>query len=396
MIVGGLIEFQLPKVGAIKMRHITAGDLVSINALYQDENLDGRAKVAAILSRQLISPVFSDMKISKLSGSIVDNWAVKFATLDNSMSRHFNPDGDTIAQFLSAIDKIHTHMIELMQRITKDAKASLDRVNRLFNPIVESNRNISDEFNRGIVEIIQPIIQQRSAIFNSFHKVWERSDIKYRSDLKTIKPYLKKYKWFISPSMPVSAIHNIANAIKRGSVSRKDLTDCFVDYFSKDDWKNTEEMVMEWDTGAFNVARLRVIRNCVSVLRIDKQRGVNVCYAVLPALISQIDGAILDYLEANLPIHSKVVSNQKTSRKKPPKVRKYLGGILPQSPYHDLDELVRYVLLDILYQNSWKDEPLSIAFNFNRHKIMHGEIANYGRKDYVVRSLMILDSLAHF
>ena len=59
------------------------------------------------------------------------------------------------------------------------------------------------------------------------------------------------------------------------------------------------------------------------------------------------------------------------------------------------DELATDVMLNILFQGSQKGKPLKTPFNFNRHKIMHGEVTNYGKKTYLIRAFLILDFLAH-
>ena len=61
---------------------------------------------------------------------------------------------------------------------------------------------------------------------------------------------------------------------------------------------------------------------------------------------------------------------------------------------NELYNLSRDIFLDVLLQGSKRDSSLKIPFNFNRHKIMHGESVRYGRKDYLIRAMMILDYLA--
>lgn len=51
------------------------------------------------------------------------------------------------------------------------------------------------------------------------------------------------------------------------------------------------------------------------------------------------------------------------------------------------------VFLDILFQKAYHGEKCT-SLHFSRHKILHGEITNYGQKDFTVRCFMILDFLS--
>jgi hypothetical protein len=59
------------------------------------------------------------------------------------------------------------------------------------------------------------------------------------------------------------------------------------------------------------------------------------------------------------------------------------------------DDIANNILLDVLFQESYKGRKLATPFNFNRHKILHGENVRYGRKNYLIRAFLVLDFLAH-
>jgi len=393
-------QIDLSQIGEITVRQIAVGDFDHIFRIFRETALDDTEKVAKILCHQLISPELGEEEVLDFPSRVVKQWATKFASKDSSLSAHFRSEGDSIAMFLSAVGALQSECNEQMWRISSHTKASLDRINRMFLDTVGTGTltHLSEvskvwiEQTQRLAELLQPALREYERIAESFQKLWVESDRKYRSDLKIIKPYLKKYKWLVSPSMPAVAVDIIADAVRKGPVSRKEFSDLFIDYFTRGNWANTEEMVANWEKGSIASSRLRVIRNCVQLLRVEPTSKLNACYAVLPALIAQIDGVMTDCLTAQGVDFRSSFRRSKTATMGREVA---LRHALPKTPYEDFYEPARYLLLDILFQTAFMGQPLSTAFNFNRHKIMHGEFLNYGRKDYVVRCILILDFLAH-
>jgi hypothetical protein len=139
--------------------------------------------------------------------------------------------------------------------------------------------------------------------------------------------------------------------------------------------------------------------DCVVAVKMASKKGINEANVVLPTLITQIDGALTDYLNSKgLQWDSDYDDWVDTRTGKVRKVgrKTQFKNAKPKVLTTPLDDLANDIFLNILFQRSQKGKPLATPFNFNRHKIIHGESVRYGRKDYLIRAFMVLDLLAHF
>jgi hypothetical protein len=75
------------------------------------------------------------------------------------------------------------------------------------------------------------------------------------------------------------------------------------------------------------------------------------------------------------------------SKKKKEAERKLFVSLNEFSPIGE------YLLLEILFQEAFQGQDLTIPSTFSRHKILHGEYINYGRIDNTIRAFLILDFL---
>jgi len=173
----------------------------------------------------------------------------------------------------------------------------------------------------------------------------------------------------------------------------------FIDYFSDNNWRNLEVMVKRWKKNHLLGKRHKILADCVETLKHISSKRINVANVILPTLITQIDGAITDYLSSK-NIQWETIYDDKVDRKtgkvsskgRKTQLRKAKRKVLSDK----LDDLANDIFLNILFQKSQPGKPLETPFNFNRHKIIHGEITKYGRNTYMIRAFMILDMLAHF
>ena len=225
----------------------------------------------------------------------------------------------------------------------------------------------------------------RSA-FASIAEKFKEIQEQYNLAEQEVLPCLRKYKWFISPSMPAPFIFEVYEIAKEPGDHRKVVNKLFQELVLGDEGETLDELLDDWK-GKFNQARLRIIKDCFEVIKSElknKKGTTNVANVVVPTLIVQIDGVILDFLKAN-----NLSTGKYAQRKSDFKGNK--SGALPPN----YDSLVNDVLLEILFQQAETGKPLKNPFQFNRHKIIHGENKAYGRKDYLVRLILILDYLAH-
>lgn len=201
---------------------------------------------------------------------------------------------------------------------------------------------------------------------------------------------LEKYKWLISPSLPINIIYNLMEISLKTGRQDSAVNNLFIKYFSANNWQNLQSMVVGWN-GLIGRDRMKILMDCVYILQNINDKKINQTNVILPTLIAQIDGILTDYL-INKEIMWRVEYDDRgklVGRKS--QFKKYKIVILPDK----FDDIAETVFLDILLQPSQKGKKLEKPFNFNRHKIMHGENKKYGRKNYLIRAFLVLDFLAN-
>ena len=180
--------------------------------------------------------------------------------------------------------------------------------------------------------------------------------------------------------MPLTFIFEVVEIGKRKGNQRKAINRLFIDYFSSNNFENLEKLVDGWETNEILKPRIKIFRDCISVMRNAKGK-YNPLTIVLPTLIAQIDGIRIEFMNrSGLSFWTKD--------------RVWKGWFKGQTPNQKLLDLANDILLNILFQKSQPGRPLETPFTFNRHKIMHGGYLRYGRIDHTIRAFMILDFLA--
>jgi hypothetical protein len=244
------------------------------------------------------------------------------------------------------------------------------------------------------MNIIQSWVRLNEDIFANFSKQFrEFAESLKNWDLttKNVDRILKKYKWFISLSLPASFYVKVLEIEETGVSKRKRINALFVDYFSKENYKALEELVEGWRHHPQFKPRMKIFRNCVKTLKRAKL-WENPSIVVIPTLIPQIEGItneiVEEYNVVQDPVTKKWIDGKgNQSAKKEEAKRKLIASLNEYSP------LGEYLLLDVLFQEALRGKSLGIPTTFSRHKILHGECINYGRKDNTIRAFLILDFL---
>ncbi|GAG91617.1 unnamed protein product, partial [marine sediment metagenome] len=242
--------------------------------------------------------------------------------------------------------------------------------------------------------IYQKWIVQHKHIFENIGKYWTGVWDKYSIAENQATPVLKKYKWFVAPSMSTDIIFYVMQLNKKQGRQDKAINKLFINYFSNNNWQNLEEMVESWNNCPIMRKRLKILKDCVQTLKKVPSQSINISHIILPVLIAQIDGILTDYLNSNnIPWQCNYDDfiQQGQVRRVGRKSQFRINS--PRVLTTQLDDIAKIVFLDILFQSS--RQPVNTPFNFNRHKIMHGESVKFGRKDYLIRAFMVLDFLAH-
>jgi len=238
------------------------------------------------------------------------------------------------------------------------------------------------------IDIWQKWAEQNQAVFRKYQDYWKEFHDKYKVSEPEALKILKKYKWFVGPSMPINIVFHIVSIGRKRGNRRGEINRLFVGYFIDNECKELEDIINGWNKNELFKPRMKILRDCLNTLK-NAKRGSNPSNVVLPVLIAQIDGIQQGFMEKNglsFDLKNRIwkdASGQKVDWKK-----WYKDFTLNDNFMAAAND----IFLNILFQKTNRGQ--STMFTFNRHKIMHGECTNYGRIDNTVRAFMILDFLA--
>jgi len=431
-------------LGDVELKYVSYGDTIEFAKILQETTKD-RDFVAKILFHQLVKPEISFGDFQKKSAVELEALAKAFVKNENHTFKYFQDTGDYFKDFKKALVVGHEKHIEELRKtfepIIKSAQETLTAFSKNYASVIqqtidgtsyiqESMRGLAQvakqvsDTQRRLFESIKPAIEQYQAtakiiaeslrpqidfwqkwteqnkkVFDIFSNYWANFQKTYNIAEQKAVGVLQKYKWFITPSFPMPFIFEVVKLDKKKGRQDKAVNGLFIKYFEAKNWRNLEGMVNDWKNRPLLKKRYKILTDCVEVVKITSKKGVNGANVVLPTLITQIDGALTDYLNSkNIQwdcdyddwIDGKTGKVKKIGRKTQFKKSK------PKVLTTQLDDLANDIFLNILFQRSQKGKSLATPFSFNRHKIIHGESIKYGRKDYLIRAFMVLDLLAHF
>lgn len=338
-----------------------------------------------------------------------------------------------ISQAMDAVDSARRTMgnlVESNMAAIFQATAATDTARKMTNSVVEPHmlaisqtlsdmdaisetiKNLDSIFNNSaisqaamILNAIQPQIsfwndwlnnnRQIFKFYEDSNAFWKNVRKHYNISKKKALTCIKKYNWFISPSMDPSIVYNIVSVCKSDSKSKwGDINHVFYDYFLEDDCEKLNLFVDNWSSNPIFEGRMKIIRDCVEIIK-NHPKNVNFSNLVVPVLISQIDGIQMEFMnQRGLKVDKKkVVCDFEGNRKKDEhgqniKHRQYIRELTSNDEFLDA---MNDVFLDVLFQHTERGEDHKTSIKFSRHKIMHGEHFTYGRKYNAIRCFMILD-----
>jgi len=409
--------------GEIELKYISVGDLTFFVELL-DKVKNDKEFVTQVLYHQLTTPKVSFTEFNKIPDDELIEIARDFVGHEQHTFQYFRETTDTefFTNFKKAIKTYHQKqverlqtalgpMIELSIRVLENFNKQYASIIRQTTYIAESIGTISKvaeqfrEAQLSIVESLRPAIEQcqltarivseylapqinfwqnwveqNREIFDTYRKLWQTFQEQYKITEQEAIQILRKYKWFITPSLPLTFIFEVVKIGRRKGNQRKAINRLFIDHFSSNNFENLEKLVDGWETNEIFKPRMKIFRDCISVMRNAKGK-YNPSTIVLPTLIAQIDGIRIEFMNRNgLSFWTKD--------------RVWKGWFKGQTPNQKLLDLANDIFLNILFQKSQPGRPLETPFTFNRHKIMHGEYLRYGRIDHTIRAFLILDFLA--
>jgi len=345
--------------------------------------------------KQLNNKETGDKKVKVVQNG-KQNLGSKLQSIQKSLEVFNDNYSSVITQTISGASFIG----ESLQKIAKFAE-STSGFTRSLKSFMEQYQSLTKTIVNSLkpqIDIWQKWAEENKRVFDSFSEYWKKFEERYNvAEVKTVK-ILGKYKWFITPSFPMTSVFEIVKIDGEKGRQDKVINNLFIEYFRRDNWKNLEEMVKEWKNKPLFKKRYKILSDCVAMLKIRTKR-LNEVNVILPSLIVQIDGILSDYLELKKVSWDRNyedcwVEHRKSKVKKVGRKTKF-RNLNPKVLTTKLNDLASDIFLNILFQKAQKGKPLETPFNFNRHKIIHGENVRYGRKDYLVRAFMILDFLSY-
>jgi len=419
--------------GEIELKYISAGDLIFFVKLL-DKVKDDKEFVTHVLYHQLITPKVSFTEFNKIPDDELIEIARDFIRHEQHTFQYFRETTDTefFTNFRKAIKTYHQKqverlktalgpMIELSKRVFENFNKQYSGIIKQTTFIAERIRAISRvaeqfrEYQQDILESLRLAIEQyqltarllsealvpqinfwqkwverNKAIFDSYARFWQNFQKQYKIAQQEAVQILRKYKCFITPSVPLSFVFEVVKIGRRKGNQRKAINRLFIDYFSLNNFRNLEKLVDGRQTNKIFKPRMKIFRDCVSVIK-NAKRKYNPSTIILPTVIAQIDGIQREYMEQN------GLSFDLKKRKwvdKKGNVIDWKAWFKGQTSNQELLDLANDIFLNILFQKSQPGRPLETPFTFNRHKIMHGEYLRYGRIDHTIRAFLILDFLA--
>jgi len=420
------LKFKSKELGELQFRRYNLDDLISIEEKLE-KIIDDKKFVYRHLHNQLHTPEIVFSKFKGLSEQEIKKIARRFIDKESDLFRYFREttEEEFFKNFRDSIRKYKKEEYKRFRESMEPIRKTLEDFRRQYSNLISKAlfpydkikeitgfAQMIKETQLSIGEYIKPLMEQaRSAalvidktikpqievwkiwakenqsIFDSFRDYWKTFQEQYKITEQEAIKILRKYKWFVSPSLPIAFVSEVVKIGKKRGNRRGEINKLFIIYFCSDKYRKLENLVDGWGTNDIFKPRMKILKDCIGGLR-NAPRGCNPSNYILPSLIAQIDGIQQDYMEKHGCVKRRKWEDASGEEIDWKDFYKNLTSI------QDLDELANEIFLNILFQGSQRGEPLKTPFTFNRHKIIHGEYVKYGRIDNTIRAFLILDFLA--
>lgn len=419
--------------GRVEFKYVSLDDLESI-VKFLNKAKDDKSFVIEVLHHQLVAPKLTLAEFTKIPEKDLKKLANDFAKNQRSLFkyRQESAEAEFYSNFRNAIKEYDDREVKplranlladfastknVFQNFENKYKNIIDHSSYLRESIsaITAAAKAAEESHLRAAQSLKPILehyQLRGTLLFDFLvpqiNSWERNARFYTAMLDSYASFfqnldkrrqitdtmvaklLKKYKWFLVPSMPYSFVLKVLKVGTRSGNQRKTINRLFIDFFTSNNFSRLRSLVDGWGKNPIFKPRMRIFNNCISVLE-KSRKGTNPSDLILPTLIAQIDGIQNEFMKRD-----GLYFDCKKWKWIDPKGEKihWKKWFKDQTLDDGLDALANDIFLNILFQNALPGKPLATPFTFNRHKILHGESLKYGRIDNTIRAFLILDFLA--
>lgn len=188
--------------------------------------------------------------------------------------------------------------------------------------------------------------------------------------------------------MNIPIVYDIMEVCNSSSEHKqKEINNIFVNYFLENNYGKLDGMVDKWSNNPLFKRRIKIIKDCVNIMKVSGN-DINYSNLVVPTLIAQIDGIQNEFMKLNgFQINRYgFIDSEGNKIGKEDYFRKLTSG-------NEFFDSMNDFFLEVLFQTVYPGEKCK-SLHFSRHKILHGEITNYGQKVFTIRCFMILDFLS--
>jgi len=392
------------------------------------------------LSMKVTSPKLSLDQIDDLSSSEICEILKKYIQIESLESYFIFKDYD-YEEIMEGFNNFRLNYINtFVKTVVPDLTSRLSQVVTIYNnsiqPVLETIPKINYEYYKvsdtintlienniqtqyylhklvnscvfNITSIINPIInswyewsktsENLTRILTETITKWNYIEKESRISKIKAQEYLKRYHWFISPNMDYKIVIDIVNISESDSKDKlKQINHTFINYFLEDNCKQLEDLIEKWRENSLFDGRIKILQDCVNVIKICNGENINFSNLVVPTLIAQIEGIQTEFMkQQGLTVNRNKICDLEGELKKDENNQDIqFDDFFRELTSHDeFFDAMNDIFLNVLFQRTQPGEDYKSSIHFSRHKILHGENKYYGKKVYTIRCFMILDFLS--
>ncbi len=290
---------------------------------------------------------------------------------------------EKIAQQSTDITDVVNKATEPFSKFTIELRSITSPITTLSKDIQKIFTNYNNQINNIAISFahVSSLFQDAYKRINEWKKFFDEDILKIFS----------KYHYFVSTDTPIEIINHIYFTYLKNP-KRSTIENEFYKFYQTDDWKILD-FYKKWEGNKFLEKRILSIKDVVMYVRSTKKPSPRL---VLPVIISQIDGILLDIAKDNDITITKKDKNKKYKNKNQSEIHKEVFNLLENSNEIQAN-IALNIVSSILFQTTYiGNKPKKGSYNFSRHKIMHGEDMKGLTNANMIRAFLLLDFLAQF